>query len=466
MLLASRTGIRTAPLAPLLALCVVCLWPAARARADTANVKLVVYAIDVGAPGTLPRLVDGAEVSMPRAGFGDVKGKTPGGRFEEADKDFDLERQKSYELTVKAAGFEDKKITVTAEELRQANGKELTVFALLTRPGHSPAGAVLDQGDANAGGNASSNAGKAINNLNGNGNAYARGEGPPGLLASALNALVWSWKEGLWWLGVVLVALVAAAVLAWRRFGVRPSLVRPGSGMTAPPNPLGEGAEKTAGGEADILNHFLSINKSLSEMARWQSDTYKLVESLPSRINKAPPPVPPAVATQDVSATPMAGRQAAGAGARPTPGEGFTASQRQPATPQGTKDEPDVRQSGEQPAPQSGAAGAYRSLVGGRGGSIEPLYLNAENKGSLTDILEDGPVYLCEVGHTQGTFVLFPEGEKSGWVFPNPGLMFRAQALRPVFPSLTESEFNDRKDGIRPRPASKVGEGRWKLEGS
>lgn len=446
MLLASRTRIRTALLPPLLALCVVCLWPPAHAHADSVKIKLIVLALDASAPNALPRPVSGAEISLPRTGFDPVTGKTEEGHFEVADRDFNLDKQDSYELTVKAAGFEEKKIKITAEDLREAAGKELTVFALLTKPGHSPAGGVVfDQGNKNAGANANTNAnaGKAINNQNGNSNANVSGGESPGLFTSVWNTGAWFVTNGVWWLGLLLLAFVAGIIVAWRHYGVRPSFVRPSPQSPTAPNTDGAGAKETSGGQAEILDHFVSINRSLTEMARRQNETYMLVESLPSKINKVPVPVAPVGITQDAPAITTSGR--AVAGARTTQG---------------------VSQSGEQPAQQAGAVGAYRSLVGGRGSGIEPVYLNAENKGSLSDRFEDEYVYLCEVGHTQGTFVLFPEGDKSGWVFPNPGLMFRAQALKPVFPLLTESEFNERKDGIKPRPASKVGEGRWKLEGS
>ena len=116
------------------------------------------------------------------------------------------------------------------------------------------------------------------------------------------------------------------------------------------------------------------------------------------------------------------------------------------------------------PQPQSErACVSYRSLLDGQPTSPEPLHLDSEGTSSVSGKLEDGSVYLKQVGHTQGTFVLFTEDGKAGYVFPNPALAFQGPALREVFPALTEAEFNGAKQRIEPVPVIRVGERKWKV---
>jgi hypothetical protein len=463
MLLASKTRIRTALLPPLLALCAVCLWPAPRARAESVTVDLIVYVVEAGAPNEVPKLIEGAQVSVDGAGAGIISGTTKRGRFISKNAQFDVDNHPSYNLTVKADGFGAKTIKITADRLDAAKGDIFPVIVVLTKAGEIPPGGNSDNtSNANTG-----NENRPADGQNLNGNASPSGVTPAqskGLVVSVWEAGAWVLKDGVWWMGVLLVALVAGIIFAWRRFGFRPSLARPGLQELAPGHPAragGAGAGNEGGGDggqAEILRGLLLINKNLAEVGKKQNETYALVETLPARIKQSPVP--------GGSGNFKGERPPATTGSRLTPADEFSTSPGQAAAPQTTQPGSNVRQAAAPPPPQAGAVGAYHCLLGGRVGSIEPVYLNAENKSSLTDILEDGPVYLAEVGHTQGTFVLFDEGDNSGWVFPNPALMFREQALRPVFPSLTESEFNDRKDGITPRPASRISQGRWKLGGS
>lgn len=106
----------------------------------------------------------------------------------------------------------------------------------------------------------------------------------------------------------------------------------------------------------------------------------------------------------------------------------------------------------------------YRSLV--REGQISPAptYLNAEVKSSPNDLVGDKQVFLQEVMHTQGAFVLFADDSGKGLVFPNPQLNFSQPALRAVFPQLTATDFNSSKETILPVPVTRVSDERWMVE--
>lgn len=105
----------------------------------------------------------------------------------------------------------------------------------------------------------------------------------------------------------------------------------------------------------------------------------------------------------------------------------------------------------------------YKSLV--REGQISTAlkYLDAEVKSSPIDLVGDKQVVLLEVAHTQGAFVLFADEKGKGWVFPNPQLNF-SPALRPVFPQLTASDFNNSRETIAPVPVTRVSDDRWRVE--
>lgn len=112
---------------------------------------------------------------------------------------------------------------------------------------------------------------------------------------------------------------------------------------------------------------------------------------------------------------------------------------------------------------QASASAAYKMLVSDGSPGHEVIYLSAAG-GSAMGKLQDKNVYLVEDStHGQGAFVLFPSNA-GGWVFPNPALRYRASALRPLFPELTEEQFDTDKGGIEPRAASKLSDGRWCVE--
>jgi len=109
------------------------------------------------------------------------------------------------------------------------------------------------------------------------------------------------------------------------------------------------------------------------------------------------------------------------------------------------------------------AASAYVRLMSKNVVDPEPVYLDVEEPSSIADMLSDAAVYLKQVGNSQGALVLFRDGDDSGWVYPNPSLVFRRAALRPIFPSLTEREFKNAKEQIAPKRAARVGARRWRV---
>lgn len=109
------------------------------------------------------------------------------------------------------------------------------------------------------------------------------------------------------------------------------------------------------------------------------------------------------------------------------------------------------------------ARSCYLSLARDGRSSPAPRYLDAEVKNSPKDLVGDRQVFLLEVAHTQGAFVLFAGDRGKGWVFPNPQLNF-SPALRPVYPQLTAGDFNNSKEYIDPVPAVRVEDERWRVE--
>ena len=106
----------------------------------------------------------------------------------------------------------------------------------------------------------------------------------------------------------------------------------------------------------------------------------------------------------------------------------------------------------------------YTNISSGGDVSSNLTYLNAEKKMSAHAALIDEDIFLREVAH-KGTFVLFRDNSH-GWVFPNPRLVFRPKAFRPLFPFLTKEEFNDSKCSIKPVRVISAGPGRWQVTNS
>jgi len=120
------------------------------------------------------------------------------------------------------------------------------------------------------------------------------------------------------------------------------------------------------------------------------------------------------------------------------------------------------------PPPEEIARGAYSELVRNEEISVEPIYLRTEVKSSPMSMLEVESVYLLAVSNVQGSFVMFLDASGTGgWVFPNPNVSFRPDALKRVFPELgemSEVKFQSFKAQINPVRARQIEPGRWVVE--
>ena len=114
------------------------------------------------------------------------------------------------------------------------------------------------------------------------------------------------------------------------------------------------------------------------------------------------------------------------------------------------------------PANQHDAQEAYRLLLSNQDVPSRVVYVIRESGSSPADLLQPGSVCLVEVDRSQGSFVLFPDRHgQQGWVFPNPGLIFRKEVFGPVFPHLNRAAFEHSKESVAPVRARAAGERRW-----
>jgi hypothetical protein len=112
---------------------------------------------------------------------------------------------------------------------------------------------------------------------------------------------------------------------------------------------------------------------------------------------------------------------------------------------------------------RTSAISFYRNMASGGSVSNNLTYLTPEKESSALGLLAEDNVFLREVAHKQGTFVLFRGSNKQGWVFPNPRLIFQPKALTRLFPSLTREQFNKSKIYIEPVRAIGAGKRRWQV---
>jgi hypothetical protein len=120
------------------------------------------------------------------------------------------------------------------------------------------------------------------------------------------------------------------------------------------------------------------------------------------------------------------------------------------------------------PSAEETARTAYRSLTKSEAPLVEPIYLKTDVKSSPLASLENDEVYLQAVANTQGAFVLFPDPDgRWGRVFPNPGVDFRPETLKRLFPRLAEmgeTQFQTIKAQIDPVRVRQIEPGRWVVE--
>lgn len=113
---------------------------------------------------------------------------------------------------------------------------------------------------------------------------------------------------------------------------------------------------------------------------------------------------------------------------------------------------------------------SYINFLRGSRVSPEPLFLSAEGGSSPEDMLGRKQAVLEE--NPQGAIVLFrnPKGEDDGWVYPNTNVHYREEALKKVFPYLTEDQFKFLKQSkslegsnVEPVPVKKFDTSRWQV---
>ena len=108
-----------------------------------------------------------------------------------------------------------------------------------------------------------------------------------------------------------------------------------------------------------------------------------------------------------------------------------------------------------------GARSSYRKLINKTLVSPDPIYLDVEGARSAGGKLQDSNTYLTQVGSSQSALVLFSDGGSIGWVFPNPKVAFRPAAIKDVFPSLSEADYETAKEEIQPMNVRRLDDGRW-----
>jgi hypothetical protein len=111
-----------------------------------------------------------------------------------------------------------------------------------------------------------------------------------------------------------------------------------------------------------------------------------------------------------------------------------------------------------------GAQSSYRKLINKTLVSPDPVYLDVEGARSAAGKLQDSNVYLTPANSSQGPLVLFSDGGTIGWVFPNPKVAFRPAALKDVFPSLSEIEYETARENVHPMNVRRLEGGRWLVE--
>jgi hypothetical protein len=109
------------------------------------------------------------------------------------------------------------------------------------------------------------------------------------------------------------------------------------------------------------------------------------------------------------------------------------------------------------------AVAAYRKLSceGLRDLPMEPLFvvldIDSSARGSA---IGETKRHFNQSESKQSAFVIFPEGEKEGWIFPNARISF-TEAMKYVFPDLSYENFEEAKDRVEPQRVHSVSQGAW-----
>jgi len=398
--------------------------------------------------------IEGATVTIVRQGMTsnkgeelkDVTGKTgKDGIWPGETRDYP-QKDTPYILHVSAPGYKDltNDKDLSFQNLKAAfdKGISYSIMLSMTREGEGGAGNVTNSGNGvpTVGSNVSSGGGSGVDGRPPGSNANTdQGPGEKGRGVSQstdgsfMDTLGSGIGTGLRWLAGLSLALIIAALLTGWLLGYRVSFYRLGvptwrqeigAVMTRLSNLEGKVKDAITGQE--------TTNKSLAEMALTLTTINEQLAESPSAQER------------------MRQQQAARMNNASSRASDLDAQNQ------------NRHRMGAHLLPQDEARAAYRNLVLGNASSQDFIYLSAEG-GSALGKLEDKYVYLVE-DSTQGAFVLFTLDRQRGWVFPNPSLRFRQNALRPVFPQLTEEMFEYNKEALPPNEASNAGAGRWRVE--
>jgi len=252
-------------------------------------------------------------------------------------------------------------------------------------------------------------------------------------------------NQGIWWLGLVFIILLAAITVAWWRFD-RLLNFKAFFGAASNNAMTDNGSSKML---EEISENLTKIENATKRSVLDAEDIARLENTIKGAVKEEIMILEDRLINHPLLARPAALSIHSG---HPEP----------PGVVSMRPQQPDSRAA---TSPQWRAKGFYQSLLNKEPLEPEPLYLENEGKSSMDGKLKDSSIYLSQSNNRQGTFVLFADGDKSGWVFPNPSLAYRKSALSEVFPDLTEEQFNYSKEQIEPVRASRVEDRRWKVEG-
>ena len=111
------------------------------------------------------------------------------------------------------------------------------------------------------------------------------------------------------------------------------------------------------------------------------------------------------------------------------------------------------------------ARAAYQTLTDERASAtrLETIFADLDSPAQGAVIGEVSYSFRpAESKHSQ--FVIIPRDGSTGWLFPNPNILF-TEAMKVVFPSLSREQFEDHKNRIEPVPVRAGQSGMWERAG-
>lgn len=243
--------------------------------------------------------------------------------------------------------------------------------------------------------------------------------------------------------GLLFSVLIVATVAVLLLMGYRIKVYRNGQPLPTVKENIHWIQEDTKSIKADVKE----VKKNLEQFVAQQHSLTSGLTAIESRLKEIPiPPVPP-IAGQSEPSTHSSG-DPAGAQTQPAsqPYDYYSTTQ----------------------SPEKAARNAYQALMRNEVPLVDPIYVRTDIKSSPLAGLENDDIYLQAVGNTQGAFVLFPDPDgRSGQVFPNPGVDFRPETLKRLFPKLAEmgeTQFQAIKSQIDPVRVRQIEPSRWVVE--